>query len=155
MGKAALNQQEAKNIEQRIKEAMKNRARQDIQKWRNLSDAEKLKEAGDQVAMDIKSELFRKKKTMIDDVLKQNKNIAALDHATLSSADVLDRMVAAHGDMSGVQSISTKARAIAAIYRGELTDFYTNIKGGLGVFTDQNLVRNVPEQYFGQDGASF
>ena len=59
-------------------------------------------------------------------------------------------MIAAHGDMSGVQSIATKAKSIANIYRGELTDFLTNIKGGLGVFVDQNLVRNIVQERFGK-----
>ena len=45
--------------------------------------------------------------------------------------EVIDRMVAAHGDMSGIQSIDSKARGIASIYRGELVDFYTNIKSGV------------------------
>lgn len=149
LGKPTLTQQEIQRIEQRINEAMKNIARQDIQKWRNLSDAEKLKEAAAQVAADIQFQLQRKKKIMVDDVLKQNKNIAALDHPTLASSEVIDRMVAAHGDMSGVQSISTKARAIAAIYRGELTDFYINVKGGIGVFVDQKLVRSIVQERFG------
>lgn len=150
LGKSTLNQQEIKNIEQRIIEAQKNLARKDRTRWHNLSDSEKLKEAAEQVAIDIKSQLQRKKEILVNDVLKQNKNIAALDHQTLPASEVLDRMIAAHGDMSGVQSIATKAKAIANIYRGELTDFYTNIKGGLGVFVDQNLVRNIVQERFGR-----
>ncbi|AZM38911.1 hypothetical protein EJP75_10390 [Acinetobacter baumannii] len=149
LGKSTLNQQEIKNIEQRVRDAMKNKAKQDIQAWRNLSQSERLKEAAQQVAIDIKTEFLRRKQIAVNDVLIQNKNIAALDHQTLLASDVIDRMVAAHGDMSGVQSISTNARAIASIYRGELVDFYTNIKGGLGVFVDQNLVRNIVQERFG------
>ncbi|WHP06928.1 hypothetical protein QLH32_05530 [Acinetobacter corruptisaponis] len=154
LGKKTLNQQEVQKIEQRVNDAMKSRARQDIQKWRNLSDAEKLKEAAEQVAIDIQSEVLRKKKTLVDDVLKQNRNIALQDHATLLSSDVVDRMVAAHGDMSGIQSIDSKARAIASIYRGELTDFYTNINGGLGVFVDEKIVKAIVQERFGKDSGN-
>lgn len=150
LGKSTLNQQEIKNIEQRVIEAKKNIARKDRQRWHNLSDSEKLKEAAEQVALDIQAQLQRKKQIVVDDVLKQNKNIAELDHPTLPASEVVDRMIAAHGDMSGVQSIATKAKAIANIYRGELTDFYTNVKGGLGVFVDQNLVRNIVQERFGK-----
>ncbi|MCP6600572.1 hypothetical protein NL513_29780, partial [Klebsiella pneumoniae] len=52
LGKATLNQQEATDIENRIKDAMKSLAKQDIQNWRNLSDAEKLVKAGEFVAED-------------------------------------------------------------------------------------------------------
>lgn len=148
LGKATLNQQEAQQIEQRIKDAMKSLARQDMQTWRNLSDADKLARAGEFVAKDIQAQLKRKHKIAAQDILTQNKNLALLDHPTLSASEVVDRMVAPHGDMSGIQSIDSKARAIASIYRGELVDFYTNIKGGLGVFTDAELVQKIVRERF-------
>lgn len=148
LGKATLNQQEATNIENRIKDAMKSLAKKDIQNWRNLSDAEKLVKAGEFVAEDIQSQLKRKHAIAARDILTQNKNLALLDHPTLSASEVVDRMVAAHGDMSGIQSIDSKARAIASVYRGDLVDFYTNIKGGLGVFTDAELVQKIVRERF-------
>ncbi|WP_180168802.1 hypothetical protein [Acinetobacter sp. YH12021] len=149
LGKASLNQQEAQQIEQRIKDAMKSLAKQDMQAWRNLSDADKLTKAGEFVAQDIQAQLKRKHKIAAQDILTQNKNLALLDHPTLSASEVVDRMVAAHGDMSGIQSIDSKARAIASIYRGDMVDFYTNIKGGLGVFTDAELVQKIVRERFG------
>ncbi|QXA07974.1 hypothetical protein I6L27_00055 [Acinetobacter pittii] len=151
LGKQSLTAQEATDIEARINETMRNLARKDINNWRNLSDAEKLTEASKQVAIDIQEQLKRKHKIAAQDILKQSQNIAALDHGKLSSMEVIDRMVAAHGDMSGIQSIDSKARGIAAIYRGELVDFYTNIKGGLGVFTDQELVHKIVRERFGDN----
>lgn len=148
LGKATLNQQEATNIENRIKDAMKSLAKKDIQNWRNLSDAEKLVKAGEFVAEDIQAQLKRKHAIAARDILTQNKNLALLDHPTLSASEVVDRMVAAHGDMSGIQSIDSKARAIASVYRGELVDFYTNVKGGLGVFTDVELVQEIVRERF-------
>lgn len=150
LGKQSLTAQEATDIEARINETMRNLARKDIDNWRNLSDAEKLTEAAKQVAIDIQEQLKRKHKIAAQDILKQSQNIAALDHGKLSSMEVIDRMVAAHGDMSGIQSIDSKARAIASIYRGELVDFYTNIKGGLGIFTDQELVQKIVRERFGE-----
>lgn len=150
LGKQSLSAQEATDIEARINETMRNLARKDINNWRNLSDAEKLTEASKQVAIDIQEQLKRKHKIAAQDILKQSQNIAALDHGKLSSMEVIDRMVAAHGDMSGIQSIDSKARGIAAIYRGELVDFYTNIKGGLGIFTDQELVQKIVRERFGE-----
>ncbi len=151
LGKQSLTAQEATDIEARINETMRNLARKDIDKWRNLSDSEKMTEAAKQVAIDIQEQLKRKHKIAAQDILKQSQNIAALDHGKLSSMEVIDRMVAAHGDMSGIQSIDSKARGIAAIYRGELVDFYTNIKGGLGVFTDQDLVQKIVRERFGEN----
>ncbi|WP_038349677.1 phage-like protein [Acinetobacter baumannii] len=151
LGKQSLTAQEAKDIEARINETMRNLARKDINNWRNLSDAEKLSEAAKQVAIDIQEQLKRKHKIAAQDILKQSQNLAALDHGKLSSMEVIDRMVAAHGDMSGIQSIDSKARGIASIYRGELVDFYTNIKGGLGVFTDQELVQKIVRERFGEN----
>ena len=151
LGKATLNQQEATDIENRIKDAMKSLAKKDIQNWRNLSDAEKLVKAGEFVAEDIQAQLKRKHAIAARDILTQNKNLAQLDHPTLSASEVVDRMVAPHGDMSGIQSIDSKARAIASVYRGDLVDFYTNVKGGLGVFTDAELVQKIVRERFGDN----
>ncbi|MCW1497059.1 hypothetical protein [Acinetobacter baumannii] len=151
LGKQSLSAQEATDIEARINETMRNLARKDIDKWRNLSDSEKMTEAAKQVAIDIQEQLKRKHKIAAQDILKQSQNIAALDHGKLSSMEVIDRMVAAHGDMSGIQSIDSKARGIASIYRGDLVDFYTNIKGGLGIFTDQELVQKIVRERFGEN----
>lgn len=151
LGKQSLTAQEATDIEARINETMRNLARKDINNWRNLSDAEKLSEAAKQVAIDIQEQLKRKHKIAAQDILKQSQNIAALDHARLNSSDVVDRMVAAHGDMSGITSVDSLARAISSIYEGRLTEFYTNIKGGLGVYTDPKLVRNIIRERFGEN----
>lgn len=149
LGKASLNQQEAQQIEQRIKDAMKSLAKQDMQNWRNLSDADKLTKAGEFVAQDIQAQLKRKHKIAAQDILTQNKNLALLDHPTLPASEVVDRMIAAHGDMSGIQSIDSWSRGIANVQKGYLTDFYTNIKGGLGVFTDADLVQKIVRERFG------
>lgn len=151
LGKESLNQQEAQLIEQRIKDAMKSLAKKDRDAWRNLSDSEKLTKAGEFVAQDIQDQLKRKHAIAARDILTQNKNLATLDHPTLSASEVVDRLVAPHGDMSGVQSIDSKARGIAAINRGELVDFYTNIKGGMGVFTDKEMVTNIVRERFGDN----
>ncbi|MDO7216332.1 hypothetical protein Q5M47_13100 [Acinetobacter nosocomialis] len=151
LGKQSLSAQEATDIEARINESMRNMARKDIENWRNLSDAEKLTEASKQVAIDIQEQLKRKHKIAAQNILTQSKNFDKLDHPKLSSMEVVDRMVAPHGDMSGIQSIDSKARAIASIYRGELVDFYTNIKGGLGIFTDQELVQKIVRERFGEN----
>lgn len=152
LGKASLNAQEATEIELKIRKAKEAIARKDIQAWRNLSDAEKLTEAGKFVAQDIQDQLKRKHKIAAQDILTQNKNLAALDHPTLSASEVVDRMVAPHGDMSGIQSIDSWAiKGIATVQKGYLTDFYTNIKGGLGIFTDADLVQKIVRERFGDN----
>lgn len=151
LGKESLTAQEATDIENRIKDAMKSLAKKDRDALRNLSDAEKLTKAGEFVAQDIQEQLKRKHSIAARDILTQSKNLAQLDHPTLSSSEVVDRMIAAHGDMSGVQSLDSKARAIASIYRGDLVDFYTNVKDGLGIFTNKEMVTNIVRERFGEN----
>ena len=150
LGKATLSQQEATDIENRIKDAMSALAKKDIQNWRNLSETDKLTEAGKFVAQDIQDQLKRKHKIAALDILTQSKNLALLDHPTLPASEVVDRLVAPHGDMSGIQSLDSKSRAIASLYRGDLTEFYTSVKGGLGVFTDKELVNKIVRERFGE-----
>lgn len=120
LGKASLNAQEVQNIEARINQAMVNLARKDIQKWRGLTDLEKLSAASKQVAEDIQADFARKKRIAVQDILIQNKNLAILQDPALkiSASERIDRMVAAYGDMSGIQSADSKTRVIADLYRG-------------------------------------
>jgi hypothetical protein len=140
LGKDKLNQQEVQSIEQRIIEAKKALAKKDRQGWHNLSESEKMIQASEFVAKDIQAQLKKKHKIAANDILTQSKNLAQLDRPTLPASEVIDRMIAAHGDMSSLQSIDTKARAIANIYRGQLVDMYINAKGTMGIYTDKDLV---------------
>ena len=56
LGKPQLSQQEAIKIEQRINKAMNDLARQDRDKWRNMSQIDKLTAASEQVAKDIQND---------------------------------------------------------------------------------------------------
>lgn len=124
LGKQSLTAQEAANIEARINETMRNMARRDVQKWRNLSDAERLTEASKQVAIDIQEQLARKLKIAANDITTQSRNLAILEHPRLPASEVIDRLIVAHGDMSGIKSINSYAKGIRTIYEGQLTDFY-------------------------------
>lgn len=154
LGKQTLTMKEAKDIEARINQSMKNLARQDIQKWRNLSPADRLTEAGKQVAIDILADVKRKNKIAAQDIILQAKNINQLDHPTLPASQVVDRMIASHGDMSGIQSINSQSKAISSIYRGDMLDFYTNIKGGWGVMTDRALVHDIIKERFSENSGN-
>jgi len=149
LSKASLNQQEAQKIDQRVIDAKKALAKKDRQAWHNLSESEKLIQASEFVAQDIQAQLKRKHKIAAQDILTQSKNLTQLVHPNLSASEVVDRMIAAHGDMSGIQSLDSKSRAIAAIYRGDLVEFYTNVKGGMGIFTDKDLVQRIIKERFG------
>ena len=154
LGKQTLTAKEATDIEAKINQAMKNLAKQDIQKWRSLSLNDRLVEAGKQVAIDIMAEVKLKNKIAANDILIQSKNLALLDHPTLPASQVVDRLIAMHGDMSGIQSINTHAKTIASNYRGQLREFLDEIKGSMGVFTDKALVHNIIQERFGNDSGN-
>lgn len=152
LGKASLTIQEAKDIEARIRRAKESLARKDRQAFLNMSEADRLIEAGKMVAADIKADQIRKNATAAKDIIAMSRNLNEIQtHPTLPAMEVVDRMIAMHGDMSGIQSINTQSRAIASLYKGQLVDFYTKIKGGLGVFTDNDLVQAIVRERFGEN----
>lgn len=148
LGKQSLTAQEAANIEARINETMRNMARRDVQKWRNLSQNEKLSEASKQVAIDIKEQLARKHKIAANNIVTLSQRFNDLDHKNLPANQVLDRMVAPYGDMSGITPIELEYKSIADMHKSELDDFYTNINGWTKLITDQELVTKVVKELF-------
>lgn len=153
LGKSTLTQQEAKKIEQRINEAMKNRARQDVQRWRNLSDAEKLKEAADQVAIDIKADLIRKREIVASDIVTTHKRLSELtdNRNKLPAMERVDRMIDFYGDLSGVQSVNRHSISIATDYKGRLYEFYKKINGITRLIQDDVLANNIIRERFGEN----
>lgn len=148
-----LNIKEVQDIERKIIDAKKQLARNDRTKWQQMSENDRLLEAAKIVGQNALAEVKRKNMILAQDVLTQNKNLALLQDQThkLPIRERIDRLVANYGDMSGIQSIDSKAKAIAALYRGELTDLFTNIKGALGLYTDKEMINKVAREMFGEN----
>lgn len=151
LGKQSLNQQEAKKIEQRVTKAMTSLARQDINKWRNMSQIDKLTAASEQVAKDIQSDLARKKQILAKDIIKRSQGLEILKTPGLAANQNLDRMIAHNGDMSGITSLNSEYKVIANETKRQMWNFYTKIKGALGIWTDNNLMKDVARERFGED----
>lgn len=151
LGKPSLNQQEAKKIDQRVTKAMTNLARQDRDKWRNMSQIDKLTAASEQVAKDIQSDLARKKQILAKDIIKRSQGLEILKTPGLAANQNLDRMIAHNGDMSGITSLNSEYKVIANETKRHMWNFYTKIKGALGIWTDNNLMKDVARERFGED----
>lgn len=151
LGKPSLNQQEAKKIEQRVTKAMTSLARQDINKWRNMSQIDKLTAASEQVAKDIQGDLARKKQILAKDIIKRSQGLEILNTPGLAANQNLDRMIAHNGDMSGITSLNSEYKVIANETKRQMWNFYTKIKGALGIWTDNNLMKDVARERFGED----
>lgn len=150
-----LKANESADIEATIKKAMVDLARQDIDRWRNLSEYEKTLEASQHVGKMLEAEVKRKNKIAAMDIVKQSKNLETiLNHSKLSSMESLDRMIAFHGDMSGIQSVSAKSKAISALYKGRLHDLYSRVDGSLGLIQDKKYVRDFVKEAFGEDSGN-
>lgn len=151
LGKDKLSQQEAKKIDQRVTKAMTNLARQDRDKWRNMSQIDKLTAASEQVAKDIQNDLARKKQILAKDIIKRSQGLETIKTPGLAANQNLDRMIAHNGDMSGITSLNSEYKVIANETKRHMWNFYTKIKGALGIWTDSNLMKDVARERFGED----
>ena len=150
-----LKANESADIDANIKKAMVDLARQDIERWRNLSEYEKTLEASQHVGKMLEAEVKRKNKIAAMDIIKQSKNLETiLNHNKLPSMESLDRMIAFHGDMSGIQSVSAKSKAISALYKGRLHDLYSKVDGSLGLIQDKKYVKDFVKEAFGEDSGN-
>lgn len=153
LGKSTIPQEEAQRIEQRVNEAMRNRAKQDRQAWRNLSLSERLKEAADQVAIDIKADLIRKRDIVARDIVVTHEKLSMLtdNRNKLSAMERVDRMIDFYGDLSGIQSVNRHSISIATDYKGRLYEFYKKINGITRLIQDDVLANNIIRERFGEN----
>ena len=154
LGKPKLNQQEATKIEQRIEKTMTAIAKQDIDKWRNLSQADRLSLAAEQVAKDIQTDLARKHQIIAKDIVTQARNLGIIQNSLkelgIAGNQALDRLIAHNGDMTGIRSLNTEFKTIANEYKSRMWDFYAKTKGALGIFTDKKLMDDVVRERFNE-----
>ncbi|MCA4232779.1 hypothetical protein [Acinetobacter baumannii] len=150
-----LKANESADIDANIKKAMVDLARQDIDRWRNLSEYEKTLEASQHVGKMLEAEVKRKNKIAAMDIITLNKAMdKVLNHKKLSSMESLDRMIAFHGDMSGIQSVSKNAESIASLHQGRLHDLFSKVDGSLGLIQDKKYVRDFVKEAFGEDSGN-
>lgn len=150
-----LKTNESADINANIKRSMVDLARQDIDRWRNLSEYEKTLEASQHVGKMLEGEVKRKNKIAAMDIIALNKAMdKVLNHKKLSSMESLDRMIAFHGDMSGIQSVSKNAESIASLQQGRLHDLYSKVDGSLGLIQDKKYVRDFVKEAFGEDSGN-
>ena len=154
LGKPKLSAQEATKIEQRINKAMSTLARQDMNKWRNTSRVDRLSAAAEQVAKDIQNELARKKQILAKDILAMSQGMDIIKNSGLPAHQSLDRMIAHNGDMSGITSLNTEYKVLASEGKRQLWEFYTNIKGGLGIWTDKKLMQDIVRERFAENSGN-
>lgn len=144
---------EAADIEARIRQAMKDLARQDRQAWQQMTADQRLIEAGKKVGVDLVAEAIRKQQILASDIVKQARNLSMLDDTRIQipAMERLDRLIAFHGDMAGILSINSQARAIAAVSLGRLHEMFAATKGkALGIFHDKAMTLDVVREMFGQ-----
>ena len=151
LGKETLNQSEQRNIEDRITKAMRQLAKKDREAFQKMSPSEKLNTAGELAAEDILSEKLRKNKILAQDIIRQTANTDQLNDPKRPAHQNLDRMIAAFGDMTGIDSLNSEFKAIRDEYKKELWDFYTQIKGWLRLRTDKQLMQNIVKERFGNN----
>ena len=150
LGKSKLTAQEATKIEQRIEKTMTTIARQDINKWKNLSQADRLSLAAQQVAKDIRADLARKHQILAKDIIAQARGLDVIKNSGIAGNQALDRMIAHNGDMTGVRSLNSEFKTIANEQKRQLWDFYAHIKGAWKIWTDKKLSDDVVRERFGE-----
>lgn len=151
LGKDTLSQLEQRNIEDRIINAMRQLAKKDREAFQKMNPFEKLNAAGELAAQDILSEKLRKNKILAQDIIRQTNNTNQLSDPKRPAHQNLDRMIAAYGDMTGVDSLNSGFKAIRDEYKKGLWDFYTQIKGWLRIRTDKQLMQNIVKERFGEN----
>lgn len=147
-----ITAQEAKNIELKIRDSMRQLAQKDAN-WKNLSDSERLTQAAAKVGGMLQAEAIRKAKIAADDILKQSREMAMLTdsrYGDLPAIERIDRTVAFFSDQSGIQSINSQGNVLGNLYVGRLTDVLTQTKGGIAAWIDPNLVKGMVKELFGE-----
>ena len=150
----SLNQGEAADIENAIKQAMRSIAMQDRAAWQAMTTSDRLLQAAKRVGDDLNAAFAKKKQRLALDILAERRIQADIDaNPTLPILAVLNRMLVAFNDgKSYVQSVESQAMAIADLARSELLGLIEASKGKfLGLVNDAVMNRDIVRELHGTD----
>lgn len=150
----ALSASETKRIEDRIRASMRLLARQDAQRWRTLSEPERLREAGVHAAQGLLEEA-EKAKVRVGLTILANQKISGYladqvaDGRDKNAVEALQRTLVARYDLKNgpMQSVESRADATFENAARQIADVFETVNPGLwrriqrGIWTTEPLRR--------------
>lgn len=150
-----LTQQEIQNIEDRIYRNMRQLARNDPASWRNLSDAERLRRAGQLAADELTQESALKKRRVALTIAARQRLDAFLSsyQGKDGKLEALNRTIAFHADgKSNFLSVESRGKATRDYALSQLQEAFDAVDPRFfGLFEDERGVRDMVYEIRGQD----
>lgn len=148
-----LTAEQAKNIEQRIREAKQDLARRDRNAYLGMSEAERMTEAGKIAAENIKAEAAKNQQRVALTILKHDAIANYLDDQPGLKLENIDRTVASkHDGLDNFESAEAKAATIAKEHFAKLSDFFDQFGPKmLGILDNDTAMAAVYRELRGTD----
>lgn len=153
--KRTLNAEEIKNIEDRIYRNMRQLARNDPTSWRVITDAERLKRAGQLAADEFKYEAALKKRRVALTIAARQRLDSFLNsyQGTGGKLEALNRTIAFHADgKSNFLSVESRGKATRDFALSQIQEAFEAVDPRFfHLFEDEKGVRDLVYEIRGQD----
>lgn len=147
----ALNQPEIKDIEGRIRRNMRQLAQSDPA-WQTKTAADRLTEAANAAAKELKADAAKKKQRVALTILAHDRVQNIMAQFPDDPLKALDRMLAFASDYPGVFSIESAANGIRAEAMGSMLDTIDFTRGKfVGLFADAEKSAALVRELHGED----
>lgn len=150
-----LTQQEIQNIEDRIYRNMRQLARNDPASWRVLTDAERLRRAGQLAADELKNEASLKKRRVALTIAARQRLDTFINNyqGTDGKLEALNRTIAFHADgKSNFLSVESRGKATRDYALSQIQEAFEAVDPRFfHLFEDEASVRDLVYEMRGQD----
>ncbi|EPJ4722636.1 TPA: hypothetical protein MFE07_000674 [Klebsiella pneumoniae] len=150
-----LTQQEIKNIEDRIYRNMRQLARNDPASWRAMTDAERLRRAGQLAANELTNEAALKKRRVALTIAARQRLDAFIKtyHGKDGKLEALNRTIAFHADgKSNFLSVESRGKATRDYALSQIQEAFESVDPRFfHLFEDEASVRDLVYEMRGQD----
>lgn len=150
-----LTQQEIQNIEDRIYRNMRQLARNDPASWRVLTDAERLRRAGQLAADELKNEASLKKRRVALTIAARQRLDTFINNyqGTDGKLEALNRTIAFHADgKSNFLSVESRGKATRNYALSQIQEAFEAVDPRFfHLFEDEASVRDLVYEMRGQD----
>ena len=151
----SLTQADFNGIEKRVRQASKELAREDPDRWRGLSPGERANEAGEHAAKILLMEKAKDAANVARQIIAHDTNQTFIDGMAMkgmSRVEAIQRMVVDYLDnKAGFQTMSSVREGVLRTTKGNMEKFASITSKYLGFFADKAMIRDVWREFYGDD----
>lgn len=150
-----LSPTDVRNIEGRLRQAMRDEARSNVDEWKKLTPKEQVARAGERAAKDIIAEKGRAAANVARQIIKHDQNQAFIDAQAAKGTrrvDAIQHLLSNFLDnKSGFKTLESSIEGVVRLAKSSMEPISQATQKYMGFWTDRVMLHDIMRELYGED----